>query len=230
MGMTPFSQNYLHISSLNNDQKQTSVTGMNQFSGLGPYSLTYPFINYSDVVNPDGQGKVSFTGNKGNTAVSYDGTIFNTVFFGYPFESISSLPNRSGVMERIVDFFGGCEQPVSVTIEPPSQVQTSLPGSEVVYQFEVTNTGDYIDTFSLSLGGIWPASLPGGDSTGPLSPGEAATVIVLVTVPGSMAEGGTDVTTLTATSGLIRYAADSAKMTTRASFFIYPTFFPIISK
>jgi hypothetical protein len=106
--LTSFGQNYLHIATYDDDVSQTTVTGQNTFSGLGPYTLSYPFNNYSDEVNPDTLAQVAFTGNQGNAAVSYDGD-FNTSFLGFPFESIN-LAGRTAVMERLVDgFFGGCE-------------------------------------------------------------------------------------------------------------------------
>lgn len=105
--LTPFGQNYLHIGSYTSDQSQTTVTGANPYAGLGPYALSYPFINYSDVVNPNAQGMIAFTGNKGNAAVAYDGAAFNTVFLGFPFEAIN-LAGRTAVMSATLAFFGGC--------------------------------------------------------------------------------------------------------------------------
>ena len=109
MGLTSFGMNYLHILNYQNDKGQTSATGQNVFSGLGPYSLGYPYTNYSDIVNPDGAAQVAFLGNVGNAAISYAGDNFNSVFFAYPFESISQLSNREAVMGRLLDFFGTCQ-------------------------------------------------------------------------------------------------------------------------
>ncbi len=109
MGLTSFGQNYLHINNFNNDVNQTTVTGQNVFDDLGPYNLSYPFYNYSDIVNPDAHALVAFSGNQGNAAISYDGDNFNTAFFGYPFEAISQLADREAVMNRLLDFFGECQ-------------------------------------------------------------------------------------------------------------------------
>jgi len=109
-GLTSFGENYLHIGSFTNDVRQTNVTGQNVYSGLGPYTLSYPFTNYSDRVSPDGQAQLAFYGNQGNAAVSYAGASFNTVFLGYPLETIESLSGRSAVLERTIDFFGSCLQ------------------------------------------------------------------------------------------------------------------------
>jgi hypothetical protein len=110
-GITLFGQNYLHIASYSNDVSQTTVTGQNVFSGLGPYSLSYPFTNYSDIVNPDAQAQIAFVGNQGNAAISYDGGSFQTVFLGFPLEAMPNLADRSNVLGTLVDWFGGCEPP-----------------------------------------------------------------------------------------------------------------------
>jgi uncharacterized membrane protein len=108
--------------------------------------------------------------------------------------------------------------------------QTGEPLDVLTYEFEVTNTGDYTDTFALSLEGVWSASLPGGSSTVPLSPGASTTVTVLVTVPGDVADGATDVTILTATSGLDTLVTGSAQVTSSAIVLRYITLLPMITK
>ncbi len=318
MNLTPFGQNYLHIASYTSDVGQTTVTGQNAYSGLGPFSLSYPFTNYSDVVHPDAQAQLAFSGNQGDAAVSFDGDTFNTVFLGYPFEAIPGLADRSDVMERTVSFFGGCEPPIDVSINPPTQEKIAEPGSQVSYvytvtneapveqevllsvdglwpteapstagvlaagasttipvtvtipinpdvitdtftltavgevggrdtatgtttaivtpavdvsapdgksgmplevvsyEFLVTNTGDYHDSFALEVSGAWAATLPGGDNTGPLAAGESITVTVLVTVPEGVSNGELDVTTLMVTSDLDPTVMASAEVTTTA--------------
>ncbi len=109
-GLTPFGQDYLHIASYNSDVSQTTVTGQNAFAGLGPYALSYPFTNYSDIVNPDAQAQVAFLGNQGNAGISYDGDTFQTVFLGFPFEAIPNLADRADVTATLVDWFGGCAE------------------------------------------------------------------------------------------------------------------------
>jgi hypothetical protein len=107
-GLTAFGQNYLHISSYTSDVSQTTVTGQGVFAGLGPYSLSYPFTNYSDVVNPDAQAAVAFSGNQGNAAISFENATFKTAFLGYPLEAIPGLADRAAVLSAAVDWFGGC--------------------------------------------------------------------------------------------------------------------------
>ncbi len=114
--LTPFGQDYLHIASYTSDVSQTTVTGQNVFAGLGPYALSYPFTNYSDIVNPDAQAQVAFVGNQGNAGVSYDGGTFRTVFLGFPLEAVPGLADRSAVLDTVVDWFGGCEPPTADTM------------------------------------------------------------------------------------------------------------------
>ena len=333
MGITTFGQNYLHILSFTSDVAQTTVTGQNVFSGLGPYSLSYPFTNYSDIVTPDGQGQVAFTGNQGNAAVSYDGADFNTVFFGYPFEAIPALADRSSVMGTAVEFFGGCvtapavslsladqskigepgmqvsyvftvtneatvEQDISLSVaalwptEAPASTgvlapgasitgtvvvtipnvpdviiaedtftltaqgsvggndtatgttlanvnpdvtvvapegQTGMPLQVISYEFTITNTGDYTDSFALAASGVWTATLPGGGNTEPLAPGANMIVTVLVTIPEGVARGDFDVTTLKVTSILDSSVWQTATVTTTAKV-IYNNLLPLVRR
>jgi PKD repeat protein len=139
-GLTPFGEDYLHIASYNSDVGQNTVTGDNPYAGLGPYSLSYPFTNYSDQVTPDGQGMVAFTGDQGDAAVAYDGGSFQTVFLGFPFEAIPNLPDRADVMAATVAFFGGCQcDPVHAADfgwEPP----VPLEGEEVTFMGSASGT------------------------------------------------------------------------------------------
>ncbi len=200
-GLTGFGTNYLHIAAFDSDVGQTTVTGQNVFGGLGPYSLSYPFTNYSDVVNPDGQAQLAFSGNMGDAAVSFAGASFNTVFLGFPFEAIPNLADRSAVLDTTVDFFGGCEPPVKVSINPLFQFQTGEPGMRVSYVYTVTNASNVEQEVSLAVDALWPTEAPG--SVGILAPGASATVPVTVTIP-TMPDViiGEDIFTLTATGSV----------------------------
>jgi subtilisin family serine protease len=330
MGNTSFGQNYMHIASYSSDVGQTTVTGQNVYAGLGPYSLSYPFTNYSDTINPDAQAQVAFTGNYGNAAVSFNGADFNTVFFGYPFEALP-LAGRTAVMQRTVEeMFGGCVPPAALSIDPYSAEDSGDPGMEVTYEYTVmnvgglaqevllsvasewptsveltelgiiepgasavatvtvtiptdlgsisdtftltatgsegsiavatgktsanvtpgvevttpadgsgwphklvsyeftlTNTGDYTDSFALAVDGLWTAILPGGSDTGPLAAGAGVNVTVLVEVPESVSSGDFDVTTLKATSLLDESIWVTADVTTTTS---YVNILPIVRK
>jgi len=107
-GSTPFGEDYLHIGFYSNDVGQTIVTGANLYAGMGPYSLSYPFTNWSDVVSHDGQGMVAFVGDQGNAGIAYEGD-FHTVFLGLPLEAIPTVDGRADIISATLAFFGGCE-------------------------------------------------------------------------------------------------------------------------
>jgi hypothetical protein len=91
----------------------------------------------------------------------------------------------------------------------------------VSYEFQVTNIGDYTDTFALSATGVWTATLPGGSDTGPIDPGASITVTVLVTVPEGALDGDMDVTTLKVTSLLDPAVWQTAPVTTTAKLIFF---------
>jgi hypothetical protein len=106
-GVNAFMDEYLGVSSATSDVAQATVTGAGSvFSGLGPYTLSYPFTNYSDIINADGDAEVAFTGNAGNAAVDKDDGVYRTTFWGFPFEAIATQTDRDAAMQVVVDFCG----------------------------------------------------------------------------------------------------------------------------
>jgi subtilisin family serine protease len=105
-GLTPFMQSHLGVATFGNDVSQTTVTGAGSlFGGLGPYTLSYPFSNYSDRVSPDATAELAFTGNQGDAAVNKDSGLYRATFWGFPFEALSAVA-REETMQVIVDWCG----------------------------------------------------------------------------------------------------------------------------
>ncbi|MBK9119179.1 MAG: S8 family serine peptidase [Phycisphaerales bacterium] len=105
-GLTSFMQNYLGAGSILNDRSQTSATGSGAvYGGLGPYTLSYPFFNWSDVVNPNALGATAFMGDQGSAATMVDSPIFRAVFFGFPLEAIATAQGRAAVMNTTLQWF-----------------------------------------------------------------------------------------------------------------------------
>ncbi len=151
-GLTAFGLNYLHIDSFTSDVSVTSVTGANVYAGLGPYTLSYPFTNYSDRVNPDAQALAAFTYSGGNAAVSYSGT-FKTVFLGYPLEAVP-LAGRTAILERTLEHFGGCQ------CDPVTIVDTSYEASGCVATFSADLTGTPPFTYAWDFGAFGTSADP----------------------------------------------------------------------
>ncbi|GAB4155234.1 MAG: hypothetical protein Fur0021_22480 [Candidatus Promineifilaceae bacterium] len=103
-GVTAFMQSHLGISSATSDVSQTTVTGADMYAGLGPYTLAYPFTNYSDRLTPAAGAATSFTGNQGSAAVR-SGT-HSAVFLGYPFEALPAA-GRAATLQATL---GWCSQ------------------------------------------------------------------------------------------------------------------------
>ena len=102
-GLTPFMQNYLGVASVVNDEAQTVVTGAGSiFGGFGPYTLAYPFSNFSDVVTAEATAEVAFVGDMGDIAVNKSTGAYRTVFFLYPFGAIADAADREQVLAQIL--------------------------------------------------------------------------------------------------------------------------------
>ncbi|MBU0510131.1 MAG: S8 family serine peptidase [Chloroflexi bacterium] len=82
-----------------------------------------------------------------------------------------------------------------------NQTGAGLIGTQVSYEFTVTNAGDYTDTFGLTVTGAWTAALS-ADSSGELPPGGSTIVTLTVDVPPDAGDGELGLVTLTAASGL----------------------------
>ena len=104
-GITTFMESYLGVDSAEQDVSQTIVTGVGSvFSGLGPYSLNYPFFNGSDRISPDSTAELAFSGDQGDAAVSKSTGLYKTSFWGFPFEAISSAADRQESMAAFLDW------------------------------------------------------------------------------------------------------------------------------
>jgi hypothetical protein len=69
-----------------------------------------------------------------------------------------------------------------VALSPPVQHRLSVPGETVVHTFLITNTGDYTDTFNLSVAGNqWNITAP--TNSGWLGPGERGEIELQVKIP-----------------------------------------------
>ncbi|MFZ0544248.1 MAG: carboxypeptidase regulatory-like domain-containing protein [Candidatus Promineifilaceae bacterium] len=177
-GQTAFMSDYLGVSTSSNDNGDyTSVTGSGSvFGSLGSYALSYNFTDFSDIISPDGTAELAFDGNNGNdAAVNKDSGVYRTAFFGFPWEVISTAPDREEVMETVLDWCGvlgprgtmsgsvtddGDSQPIvgaMISADDGIEVRNattngsgdySMPLPPGTYDISVTATGYYSDTAS----------------------------------------------------------------------------------
>jgi subtilisin family serine protease len=189
--LTPFGSNYLGIQSYTNDNGDaTSIIGLAGDpigDGLGPYALSYPadFTDYGDVVNAAAGASVSFkaNNNSNNLDVDKDGGDWQTAFFGTSWVAVYNYNAANGetVLQRAIDFFGGCEVPPDVSLSPLAQTQVGEPGMQVSYVYTVTNDATVEQEVTLAVEAVWPTEAP--DTVGVLAAGASARVPVTVTIP-----------------------------------------------
>jgi subtilisin family serine protease len=82
---------------------------------------------------------------------------------------------------------------------PDSAAASGAPGETVMYTLVLTNTGNVIDTYTISATGhSWDIDQPG--TVPPLNPGESAEITISVMIPPNAAHNATDTATITVTS------------------------------
>ncbi len=104
-GITDFSEKYLGVAESIDDSVHTVITGTGVFAGFGPYTITFPFANYSDHLVPDATADLAFTGNGAEgsgAAISKNGLYYRTIYFGFPFEVLPTAEARQEVMEVVL--------------------------------------------------------------------------------------------------------------------------------
>jgi uncharacterized repeat protein (TIGR01451 family) len=109
-----------------------------------------------------------------------------------------------------------------VTVDPESQSGGGRVGTDAKYTVRLTNDGYLPDSYAVTTTSGWPATAYAADCTTPLTttptvqPGDTVDVCVRVSVPAGTADGATNDTTLTATSGADASVKATSTITTIA--------------
>jgi len=223
VGLTDFGRDYLHIGDYANDRGHTQVTGTNVFNGYGPYSLSYPFNNYSDDVWSDGISQAAFTGNAtDNPCALTSGCAFKTAFFAYPFEALAPV-DADTVMSRTIAWLQVPPPTYGTRLFPSTRMEIGGLGAVVTYTQRVYNLGTNTDRYTLTVSGnAWPTTIWDAtfttqiSNTGDITPCSSTAVGVRVAIPSGANAGDYDVATLQATSATSPTISDSAVITTMA--------------
>jgi hypothetical protein len=140
-GLTSFMQDYLGVEAAKSDVDQTSATGSGSiFSGLGPYTLDYPFANYSDIINPDGSAELAFAGDVGDLAVNKETDDFNSTYWGFPWEAVPSAGERQEALDTFLDWCDVLSEP-TIFATPSSIVEFVSPDAQKRGELSVINVG-----------------------------------------------------------------------------------------
>ena len=112
-------------------------------------------------------------------------------------------------------------------LDPVADTKADHPGETVVYSIEVTNNGEEVDTFDITLSGnSWVTT---ADPTiGPLDPGEMDVLTVEVTIPPTAVLGDSDLVTVTVTSQGDGLEYSEAELTT--TIYVYELYLPLITR
>jgi len=190
-----FSQSYLGVLAYTEDVTPTLALGVPENpigDRLGPYTLNYPFHNWSDAVTPAADVSVLFREqDRRPIALARQKGGYKTAFFAFPYEALPEA-GRAEVMERVVgwlSWLGG-----STVVADRSAVSGS---DTLTYTIALRNDGPQEVTASLSNTvpvslTLIPGSLTGAASyytstrrvswEGALAPGEIITFTYRVTV------------------------------------------------
>jgi choice-of-anchor B domain-containing protein len=114
-GLTSFMTGYLGVASMSDDDgNYASVTGQGVFSGLGAYTLTYPFEDYSDPITIGNGGAQAMRGNNNLVAgVSKETAGYRTSFWAFPWEALPAS-GQTATMETFIEW---CD--IEITPPPP---------------------------------------------------------------------------------------------------------------
>jgi uncharacterized repeat protein (TIGR01451 family) len=144
----PLSQGYLGVMGFTEAVTATLASGVPESlvgDRLGPYSLNYPFNNWSDAVVPIPGLAVSFREQEHRAiGLARQGEGYRTVFFSFPFEALPETA-RTETMERVVgwlSWLGG-----STVTSDRSAVSS---GDALTYTIVLRNDGSEIASTSLS--------------------------------------------------------------------------------
>ena len=107
-GTTGFMTDYLGVQAVDDDQGlYTSVSGENLLSGLGPFTLSFPYDEFTDKLTAGNGGQVVMIGENGHEAgVTKESGSYKTMYWAFGLEALPT-GGRSAALEAFVDWCQG---------------------------------------------------------------------------------------------------------------------------
>ncbi|HUF38950.1 MAG TPA: hypothetical protein VMN57_10535 [Anaerolineales bacterium] len=104
-GVTPLMTGYLGVSNVTNDNGDyTAVTGQNVFAGLGPYSLNYPYLDFSDPITIGNGGLSAMLGNNSKVGGATKETDdYRTSYWAFGLEALPE-DGREAALQTFLDW------------------------------------------------------------------------------------------------------------------------------
>ena len=110
-GLTGFMSRYLGAAEIEDDVEQQTVEGAGPILGLGPFELEYPFLDFSDTIQPDSTAQLAFIGNNGDAGIAKETATYRAAFFGFPLEALRA-EDRAAVIQSLLQF---CDTEIPLT-------------------------------------------------------------------------------------------------------------------
>jgi hypothetical protein len=141
-GMTTLITGYLGVGAASPNVANSIVTGQGSvFGGLGPYNLSYPFENRSDLISPNSNSELAFSGDRGNAAVNKDGGEYRTTFMSFPWEVLPTVIDRQVTLASFLSWCDPGTAP-SIAVLPSAISSTMLPNATSEEVLNIGNNGD----------------------------------------------------------------------------------------
>jgi hypothetical protein len=161
--LTLFMRNYLGLHSFTEDVKQTSVTGQGSaFGGLGPFTLQFPYDNFTDDMVPDFSAEVAFDGSVGAAGLSVDAGSYRTSYWGFGLETLPTASDRQDTLGAFLSWCGGLT-PVDRDEDGVADLQDCAPDDPTVWSSPLPASGLVLST-ALTDNLRWSAPLEPGAS------------------------------------------------------------------
>jgi uncharacterized membrane protein len=113
-------------------------------------------------------------------------------------------------------------------LTPAALSQKGKSGETIAYTLHITNTGNFVDTFTVTSVSNWGVNVT-PTSVGPLEAGGAATLTVYVSIPAAAIQGQSNSTTITLRSQRDPTAAETTILLTNV-FNAYRVYLPMIKR
>jgi uncharacterized repeat protein (TIGR01451 family) len=199
---TPFATDYFGVLTYTEDLTTTLAYSAENllFSDGRPYSLTYPYANWSDIVMPTEQAQVAFYGSHNRPCAlawkAPNGSA-RTLFFAFPFETLQATDTQD-ILREMVFWLSPLGDS---TLAADKRVAQN--GETLTYTLALRNNGAATtvwctNTLPAELGYI-PGSLQGGGGydaatrtvrwQGPLAAGETITLTYRAQLAAGLAQG-----------------------------------------
>ncbi len=134
-----------------------------------------------------------------NTLIDLSSLAGHTVQFRFRFGSDGVAGDEGWSIDDVKVQACQAPSPAEITVTPPTDSQTGLPGSTITYTLQITNQSGAPDQFFISISGNqWESVL--SDTSIAVGAGETQAVSVLVTIPNTASGQAVDSSVVTITS------------------------------